>query len=166
MLKLLKPTTNFKVEQAKYFIKVKNDNKDLLPQCLQDPTKVSKDLFMIHASLFKTTYKEMAWLLARVLGQESNSTVPCMALYILYYSIQWKIIFDWSKIISSKISFQRSNVKKYKNFYIFAYLVFTIVYCHVFLELNLSRQVDSKVDLVVIPLFPPACKYNYILLKR
>jgi hypothetical protein len=38
MLKLLKPTTTFKVEQAKYFIKAKNGGRDLFPQCLEDPT--------------------------------------------------------------------------------------------------------------------------------
>jgi hypothetical protein len=101
---------------------------------------------MIQVSLFKTPYKEMAWLLARVLGQESTATIPRLALYILYYSVQGKIIFDWSKIISSEISFQLSNFKKDKKFYMSAYLVFAIVYCHVFQGLNLARQVDPKVD--------------------
>jgi hypothetical protein len=40
ILKLLKPTTNFKAEQAKDFIKAKNGGRDLLPQCFKDPTIV------------------------------------------------------------------------------------------------------------------------------
>jgi hypothetical protein len=88
----------------------------------------------------------MAWILARVLGQESTATIPHLSLYILYYSIQGKRIFDWSKIISSEISFQLSNFKKDKKFYMSAYLVFAIVYCHVFQGLHLSRQVDSKTN--------------------
>jgi len=142
MLKLLKPATTFKVEQAKYFITSKNDGRDLLPQCLEDPNIIREDLSMIWVNLFKKPYKEMAWLLARVLGQESTSTIPYLALYILYYFVQGKIIFDWSKFISTKISFQLSNFKKDKKFYMFSYLVFTIVYCHVFQGLTLARQVD------------------------
>jgi hypothetical protein len=114
MLKLLKPTTAFKVEQAKDFIKAKNNDKYLLPQCLEDPTTVLQDLSMIQVNLFKTPYKEMAWLLARVLGHESIAIVSHLALYVLYNSIQWNIFIDWSIIISSEISFQLSNFNKDK----------------------------------------------------
>jgi hypothetical protein len=38
MLRLPEPTTTFKVDEAKNFIKDKNGGRDLLPQCLEDPT--------------------------------------------------------------------------------------------------------------------------------
>jgi hypothetical protein len=47
ILKLLKPTTSFKIKQDKYFIKYKNDDRDFLPQCLKDSTTVLEDLSMI-----------------------------------------------------------------------------------------------------------------------
>jgi hypothetical protein len=47
MIKLPKMTTIFKVEEAKNFIKVKNGGKDMLLQCLEDPTIMSKDLSAI-----------------------------------------------------------------------------------------------------------------------
>jgi hypothetical protein len=70
MLKLPKPTTNFKAKQAKDFIKAKNGGKYLLHQCFEDPTTFLEDLSTIQVSLFKMPYKEMAWLLSRVLGLE------------------------------------------------------------------------------------------------
>jgi hypothetical protein len=42
MLKFPKPTTIFKVEEAKNFIKAKNGGRDVLPQCLEDPTTMSR----------------------------------------------------------------------------------------------------------------------------
>jgi hypothetical protein len=114
--------------------------------CLEDPTTIPEDLSMIQVSQLKKPYKEMACILDRVLRHDSTTTIPCLSLYILYYSIQGKRVFDWSKIISSEISFQLSNFKKDKKFYMFVYLVFAIVYCHVFQGLNLSRHFDSKTD--------------------
>jgi len=57
MLKLLKSTTNFKVEQGKDFIKTKNHGRDLFPQCLEYTTTVLDDLSMIQVNLFMTPYK-------------------------------------------------------------------------------------------------------------
>jgi len=90
----------------------------------------------------------MAWILARVLWHESTTTIPHLALYILYYSIQGKGIFYWSKIIATEISLQLSNFRKDKKFYMPAYLIFTIVYYHVFEGLHLSKKINYKIDLI------------------
>jgi hypothetical protein len=90
----------------------------------------------------------MVWLLARVLGQESTATVPRLALYILYFYIEEKVIFDWSKIISFEISFQLSSFRKNKKLFMSAYLIFSIAYCHVFEGLHLAKQVNFKLYLV------------------
>jgi hypothetical protein len=105
MLKLLRPTSIFKAEKIEDFIKAKNGGRDLFPQCFEDPTTAPKDLSTFQVSLFKMPYKEMDWLLARVLGLESTAIIPCLDFYVLHYSVKGKMIFDWSKIISSEISF-------------------------------------------------------------
>jgi hypothetical protein len=57
----------------------------------------------------------MAWFLDRILILESTATIPWLALYIMYYSIQGKRICDWSRIISIEISSQLSNFKNMGN---------------------------------------------------
>jgi hypothetical protein len=66
----------------------------------------------------------MAWLFARVARKESTTTIPRLALYILYFSIHEKEIFDWENIISSELYFQLENFKKNKRFYMSSYLIF------------------------------------------
>jgi hypothetical protein len=104
MLKIPEPTIKFNFEEANNFIRAKNSGRDLLSQCLKDPRTMPEDLSVIQVSQMKKTYKEMAWPLDTVLGQDSTTTIPCLSLYILCYSIQGKGIFDWSKIISAEIS--------------------------------------------------------------
>jgi hypothetical protein len=139
MLRLPEPTMTFKAEEAKDFMKSRNGGWDLLPQYLEDPTTMPEDISTIQVSQLRKPYQDMAWILARILGQESTATIPCLSLYILYFSIQKKAIFDWSKIISSEISFQLSNFKRDKKFYMSTYLIFSIVYCHVFQGLHLAK---------------------------
>jgi hypothetical protein len=146
MLKLSKPTAIFKVEEAKNFIKAKNGGRDIFPQCLEDPSTMSKDLSLIQVSHLKKPYKEIAWFLARILGLESTAAIPRLALYILYYSVQGKRVFDWSRIISTEITSQLSNFKKDKKFYMSGYLVFAIIDSHEFQGLHLSKQVDLMTD--------------------
>jgi hypothetical protein len=57
-----------------------------------------------------------------------------------------KYIFYWENIISSELSFQLSNFRKNKKFYMSSYLIFSITYCHVFKGLHLSKQVNCKID--------------------
>jgi hypothetical protein len=144
MFRLPEPTMTFKVDEAKEFLKTRNGGWDLLQQYLEDPTTMPEYLSTIQVSQLRKPYQEMAWLFARVVGQESTATVPHLALYILYFSIHEKVIFDWSKIISSEISFQLSNFKKNKKFYMSAYLIFSITYCHVFKGFHLAKQVNCK----------------------
>jgi hypothetical protein len=77
---------------------------------------------------------------------ESTVAIPRLALYILYYSIQGKRVFDWSRIISMEITSQLSNFKKDKKFFMFGYLVFTIIDSHEFQGLHISKQVDLMTD--------------------
>jgi hypothetical protein len=58
-------------------------------------------LSLIKVSQLKKPYKEIAWFLARILGLESTAAIPRLALYILYYSVQFKKVFGWSRIIST-----------------------------------------------------------------
>jgi hypothetical protein len=47
MLRLPKPTMTFKAKEAKDFIKARNNGWDLLPQYLEDPTTMPKDISSI-----------------------------------------------------------------------------------------------------------------------
>jgi hypothetical protein len=76
---------------------------------------------------------------SRVTGQESTTTIPRLALYILYFTVHEQAIFDWAKIISGEISSQLSNFKKNKRFYMSSYLIFSITYCHVFKGLSIGK---------------------------
>jgi hypothetical protein len=111
----------------------------ILPQCRED-------LSNIQVSSLKNPYKEIAWLFTRVTGQESTTTIPRLSLYILYFTVHEKEIFDWVKIISIEISSQLANFKENKRFYMSSYLIFAITYCHVFKGLSIRRRVDCKID--------------------
>jgi hypothetical protein len=69
-------------------LKTRNGGWDLLSQYMEDSTTILEDLSTIQVIQLRKPYQEMAWLLARVLGQESTSIIPRLALYILYFSIQ------------------------------------------------------------------------------
>jgi len=57
MLKFPKPREIFKVEEANNFIKDKNNGRDVLSQCLEYPSTMSKDLLEIQVSQLKKPYK-------------------------------------------------------------------------------------------------------------
>jgi hypothetical protein len=137
---------NFKSVEAEDFLKTKNGGFELLQEYLEDPTIIPEDLSSIQVSSLKNPYREMAWLFARVTGQESMTTVPRLTLYILYFSIHENTIFDWERIISSELSFQLGNFRKNKRFYMSSYLIFSITYCHVFKGLPLAKKVNCKLD--------------------
>jgi hypothetical protein len=59
----------------------------------------------------------MTWLFSRVAEQEAMTTIPQLALYIFYFSIHEKEIFDWAEIISSELYFQLANFRKNNKYY-------------------------------------------------
>jgi hypothetical protein len=68
-------------------LKRKNGGLEIIQEYLEDPTIIPKDLSSIQVNSLKNPYQEMTWLFARVAGQESTTTIPRFALYILYLSI-------------------------------------------------------------------------------
>jgi hypothetical protein len=101
MLKLPEPTITFKGDEARNFLKEKNNGLELLQEYLEDPTTMPEDISRIQVSSLKNPYRELAWIFTRITGQESTTTIPRLALYILYFTIHEEAIFDWGKIISS-----------------------------------------------------------------
>jgi hypothetical protein len=146
MFRLPEPTMVFKSVEAEYFLKMKKGGFKLLQDYLEDPTIFLEDLSNIQVCSLKNPYREMAWLFARITGQESTTIVPKLALYILYFSIHENAIFDWSRIISSELSFHLGNFHKSKRFYMSSYLIFVVTYCHVFKGLPLAKKVNCKFD--------------------
>jgi hypothetical protein len=146
MLKLPEPTITFKGEEARNFLKNKNNGLDLLQEYLEDLATIPVDISRIQVSLLKNPYRELAWLFTRITGQESTTTIPRLALYILYFIVHEEAIFDWGKIISVEISSQLSKFKKENKFYMASYLIFSITYFHVFKGLTIGKRVDCKID--------------------
>jgi hypothetical protein len=100
MLKLPNPTINFKGDEENNFLKEKNNGFDLLKEYLEYPTTMPEDISRIQVSLLKNPYQELAWIFTKITGQESTSTIPLLAFYIVYFTIYEEEIFDWGKIIS------------------------------------------------------------------
>ena len=112
MLKLPEPTLTFKGEDCRDFLKKHDNGLDLLPEYLENPMSIPKDITRIWVDSFKNPFWEIAWLFTRMTGQESTATISCMILYILYFTVKEKAIFDWGKLISIEISSQLSQYKR------------------------------------------------------
>jgi hypothetical protein len=150
MLKLPEPNLTYKGEDAINFLRGKNNGIELLQEYLQDPVAMSKDLSRIQVSSLKDPYREISWLFTRVTGQDSTTTIPRLALYILYFTVHEDVVFYWEKIISNEIFAQLMNFKSEKKFYMASYLVFSITHCHVFKGLNVGKRVNPKIDPVTM----------------
>jgi hypothetical protein len=94
MLKLTEPTITLKGEEARQFLKERNYGLELLQEYLEDIGTMSKDLLNIQVNSLKNPYKEIAWIFTKVTGQESIATIPRLSLYILYFIVHEKAIFD------------------------------------------------------------------------
>jgi hypothetical protein len=128
MLNLHEPTLTFKGEDCRDFLKRHDNDMDLLLEFLENPVVVPEDITRIQVDSFKNPFQEIAWLFTKLTGQESTATISRMILYILYFTIKEKAIFDWEKLISIEISSQLSQYKKDKKFFMASYLVFVIAY--------------------------------------
>jgi hypothetical protein len=97
----------------------------------------------------KNPYREIAWLFTRITGQENIASISWMILYILYFTIQEKVIFDWVKLISIEIASQLSHYKKDKKLCMASYLIFVITHCYQFPNLTISERVKWEAGLVI-----------------
>jgi hypothetical protein len=66
MLKLPKLTITFKGNEAKIFLKEKNNGLDLLQEYLEDPSTMPEDISIIQVSSLKNLYREVAWIFTRI----------------------------------------------------------------------------------------------------
>jgi hypothetical protein len=146
MLKLPEPTLTFKGEDCRDFLKKHDNGLDLLPEYLENPTTVPEDITRIQVDSFKNPFREITWLFTRLTGQESTTTISRMILYILYFTVKEKAIFDWGKLISIEISSQLSHYKRDKKLFMASYLVFAIAYCCQFPKLTICKRVNCEVD--------------------
>jgi hypothetical protein len=80
------------------------------------------------------------------MGQESTANISRMILYILYFTVKEKAIFDWGKLISIEISSQLSQYKKDKKLFMASYLVFVIAHCCQFPKLSICKKVNCELD--------------------
>jgi hypothetical protein len=146
MLKLPEPTLTFKGEYYRDFLKNHDNGLDLLPKLLKNHATIPKDITSLQVNAFKNPFQEISWLFSRVIGQENTASISCMILYILYFTIKEKSIFDWGKTISIEISSQLSQYKKDNKLFMTSYLVFTIAYCCQFPKLSICKKVNCEFD--------------------
>jgi hypothetical protein len=66
MLRLPEPTLTFKGEYCRELLKKHDNRLDLLPEFLENPTTVSKEITRLQVGLFKNHFQEIAWLFMRV----------------------------------------------------------------------------------------------------
>ena len=128
------------------FLKENENNLYLLPDFLENPIVVPKDITRFQVNSFKNPFRENSWLFTRLIGQESIANISRMILYVLYFTFKEKSIFDWLKLISIEISSQLSQYKKDKKFYMDSYLVFEIAYCYQFPKLSICKRVNCEFD--------------------
>ena len=72
MLKFPEPNPVYKGEEARNFLKRKNNGLEILQEYLHDPTIMPEDISIIMVSSLKNTYKKIAWLFTRIVGQDST----------------------------------------------------------------------------------------------
>jgi hypothetical protein len=88
MLRILEPTLTFKGEDCREFLKKNGIGLDLLPEFLEIPTTIPEDITRLEVSSFKNSFREIAWIFMRMLGQETTTNISCMILYILYFTVK------------------------------------------------------------------------------
>jgi hypothetical protein len=142
MLKLPEPTLTFKGEYCKDFLRKHENGLDILHKFLENPAAIPEDFIRLQDNLFKNPFQEIAWLITRVIGQENTTNISHMILYILYFTVKEKAIFNWGKFISIEISSQLSQYKKDKKFFMSSYLVSKIVHCCQFPKLSICKKVN------------------------
>jgi hypothetical protein len=65
MLKLQETTLMYKGDEARNFLKGRNNGIKLLQEYLQDPAKIPQDLSKIQVISLKDPYREITWLFTR-----------------------------------------------------------------------------------------------------
>jgi hypothetical protein len=76
MLKLPEPNLVYKGQEARNFLKRKNNGLELIQEYLHDPATMPEDISRIQVISLKDPYKEIAWLFTRFVGQDSIETIP------------------------------------------------------------------------------------------
>jgi hypothetical protein len=84
MLKLPETTITFKGDEARSFPKERNTRLELFQEYVEDPAMMPENLSNIQVTSLKNLYREIAWIFARVTGQDSIETIPRLDLYILH----------------------------------------------------------------------------------
>jgi hypothetical protein len=146
MLRLLEPTLTFKGEDCRDFLKKYDDGLDLLPKLLENIMAIPEDITRFQVILFKNPFREITRLFTRVTGQENVASISRMILYILYFTIKEKAIFNWGNFISIEISSQLSQYKKDKKLLMSSYLDFAIAHCCRFPNLSICKKVNCEFD--------------------
>jgi hypothetical protein len=112
MLKFLKPTLTIKGQDCKKFLEEHHNGLDIIANFLKDSTIVPEDITMLQVNSFRNPFRKSAWLFTRITGQASTTSISHIIIYILYFIVKEKYIFDWGKLISIELYSQLSRFKE------------------------------------------------------
>jgi hypothetical protein len=116
MLRLLEPMLTFKGEYCRELLKNNDNGLDLLPEFLENPTTIPKDITRLQVGSFKNPFQEIEWIFTRITVQETMTSISQMILYILYLTVKEHAIFYWGKLISIEIYSQLVQYMNEKKF--------------------------------------------------
>jgi hypothetical protein len=103
MLKLSNPTLTFRGQDYKQFLEKHHNGLDILADFLEDPTTVPEDITRLQVSSFRNPFWEIAWLVTRITRHASTTSISHIIIYILYFTVKEKYIFDWGELISIEL---------------------------------------------------------------
>jgi hypothetical protein len=146
MLRLPDPTPTFKGENCRQFLKKHDNELDLLPKFLENPTVAPRDMAILQVSAFKNPFREIAWIFTRITRQESATNISRMILYILYFTVKEQAIFHWGKLISIEISSQLLQYKKAEEILYVILFNFHDANCCPFPGLSMCKKVNCEFD--------------------
>jgi hypothetical protein len=113
---------------------------------LQSQKMILEALLKLRYAHLSTHTRNSHGFFLGLLDKTLQLLVPKYVLYVLHCSIHEDAIFYWARIISNEVSFQLENFHKTKKFYMTSYLVYAIVYFHVFEDFPQSRNVNYNKD--------------------
>jgi hypothetical protein len=146
MIRLTDPMPTFMGDNCREFLKKHDNELDFLPKFLENPAIAHRDITRLQVSTFKNPFREIAWLLTRIAGQESIANISQMILYILYFTVKKQAIFHWGKLISIEISSQSLQYKGQKKLFMSSYLIFVVVNCCPFPALSMCKKINCEFD--------------------
>ena len=98
--------------------------------------------YQFDMDFLKESFKEFAWLFARVSILESRAYFPWYVLFVLCVTFRMNLNFDWTQIISNEVSHQLLSYQQIERFFMTTYLVYVVICNCIVKEFSVKRDID------------------------